>query len=1104
MKQVGVWLFVLCLFVLGSVLIWVDNPLLSTGSGPGRWALTAGLLAVCLLIFLLESLGLFASRKLASLAFVERLREQLGVAAASSPPAKPDSQWTELRVHLRETYGVFWRFRVRVLLLVGEPEPLQAIAPGLATDRCWLEGRATVLLWGGSVQAEPDVARVALWRKLSRWRGLDGVVWAVSKPQSVDAEFMAAGVLRLLGLARELGWQMPLHLWQVCESEWSQEGRKTQPVGCRLPANLTVDTVESCLGELSDPLRRQGLDQMQDTPAHDFLLRLGHELQTSGIARWRQTLAPLLNVCARGVPLCGLWFSLPLPRVSTAGTGSHWLMDAAWQGIVANSVARQRLGWGVQRIGYGVALAVAVLWGLGLLLSYAGNRMQIAQVHRSLATLQHQGSVDAQLLTLNELVHELGRQDYRARSGEPVYLRLGLSQNRALLQVMWPRYVEANNRLLRDPAVAALQRQLRALVDLPLSSAERANRLHVAYDQLKAYLMLARPEKTDAAFLVKALASDEPLLGDVTANLWRTMAPDLWQFYAENLATHPAWATTADFGLVAQTRQLLLRELGQRNAETSLYQQLIKASGNEYPALGVQQMVGDTDASALFSTDAQVPGVFTRQAWEGQVRQAINDIAEVRREKIDWVLGDHAGDIADELSAEQLRERLTQRYFQDYSSAWLKVLNSLRWRQADSLAETIDQLTLLSDIRQSPLIALMNTLTFQGQAGTQRRALADSLMQSAQTLLSTDKVAMVDRLLQDPGSPLDATFGPLLALVRDGRESQGGDDNLSLQTFLTRVTRVRLRLQQVDSAADPQEMIRALAQTVFQGKSLELTDTQAYGNLVAASLGAEWASVGQTLFVQPLDQAWGHILQPAAASLNSEWQRAIVGDWHNAFVGRYPLANTDSDISLPMLGQMIRADSGRIEQFLQRQLRGVVRKEGSQWVADPLHSQGLRINPQFLVAINQLSHLADVLYSDGALGLSFELRAKPVRDVVQTTFILNGEKQHYFNQMESWQRFTWPGRTDHPGASLTWTSVNAGERLFGDFQGTWGFIRLLEQAQVSVLDDGNSHYRVVLKAPDGVGLTWHLRTELAAGPMALLALRGFTLPHQVFLDEGAN
>ena len=105
------------------------------------------------------------------------------------------------------------------------------------------------------------------------------------------------------------------------------------------------------------------------------------------------------------------------------------------------------------------------------------------------------------------------------------------------------------------------------------------------------------------------------------------------------------------------------------------------------------------------------------------------------------------------------------------------------------------------------------------------------------------------------------------------------------------------------------------------------------------------------------------------------------------------------------------------------------------------------------------------------------------------------------NQREFWQRFNWPGSSDHPGASLSWISVRTGERLFGDYPGTWGLIRLLEQARVTPLNDGESRYRLVLDAPDGLGLTWHLRTELDAGPLALLKLRDFTLPGQIFLGE---
>ncbi|VVP58971.1 hypothetical protein PS870_05945 [Pseudomonas fluorescens] len=1094
------WLWVLVGLVLlvativSLVVLW--RPVL-LGIRLGReeqstwWLVTAGLtMMVLALVGGFHVMG----RKVGRSSYQRLMEDDLTPSASASIKERSPAV-AKLRAHLRNNHYLFWRRKVRLLLVIGEPDQIEAIAPGLSTKR-WLESQGTVLLWGGSAQSTLDQSFPEQWAGLSRWRALDGVVWALNKPQAADAAAIGAGVSQLQNLARGLSWELPLYLWQVCDSEWSQDSRESRPVGCLLPARFTAAALENALSGLLLPLRREGLGQMSDVLSHDFLLRLSRDLQDGGIARWRQTLAPLSGVFARGVPLRGVWFSLPVLATQQG-------LAAVWRGVVADSAKVRRLGWSAPRIGYALVLGMALVWGAGLLLSFVSNRTQIARVDTALATLQQPGSGDAQLRALNDLVRELARLDYRAEHGVPWYQRFGLNQNQGLLDALWPRYVEANNRLIRDPAAAHLQRQLNALISLPPGSAQRAERAQSAHEQLKAYLMMARPQKADAAFLAKALGNAEPVRAGVSPGLWQGLAPNLWQFYAEHLTAHPGWRIEADPTLVAQTRQVLLGQLGQRNAEGSLYQQLLDTSANHYPALGLQDMVGDTEAKALFATTAEVPGVFTRQAWEGLVQQRIDEIAEARREEIDWVLSDNQANIADELTPDMLKAHLTERYFQDYASAWLGFLNSLHGRRAESLGEVIDQLTLMSDVRQSPLIALMNTLAYQGQAGARHQALADSLMKSAQKLIGQDKLPVIDPRTLEPRSPLDATFGPLLTLLGKDAEGQGGNDSLSLQAFLTRVTRVRLKLQQVSSASDPQEMTEALAQTVFQGKSVDLTDTQSYGSLIAASLGAEWGGVGQTLFVQPLEQAWQRVLQPSAAGLNSQWQRGIVREWQSAFAERYPFVDTASDASLPMLGQMIRADSGRIEQFLQSQLSGVLRKEGNRWVADPHHSQGLRFNPQFLAAINQLSQLADVIYTDGGMGLSFELQGKPARDVVQTTFILNGEEHQYFNQREFWQRFSWPGRSDHPGASLSWTSVRTDERLFGDYQGTWGLIRLLEKAKVTALDDGDSRYRLDIKAPDGLDLTWYLRTELGAGPLALLKLRNFRLPHQIFLSEGA-
>ncbi|KJV24735.1 type VI secretion protein VasK, partial [Pantoea sp. SM3] len=285
-----------------------------------------------------------------------------------------------------------------------------------------------------------------------------------------------------------------------------------------------------------------------------------------------------------------------------------------------------------------------------------------------------------------------------------------------------------------------------------------------------------------------------------------------------------------------------------------------------------------------------------------------------------------------------------------------------------TLSDAIDQLTLMADVRQSPLVALMNTLSVQGRTGQSGDAIADSLVKSAQNLLSREKRPAIDQN-SGPTGPLDATFGPLLALT-----DNQGSSSMSLRTFLTRVTQVRLRLQQVTNAADPQAMTQTLAQTVFQGKTVDLTDTRDYGSLVAAGLGQEWSGFGQTVFVRPMEQAWQQVLRPAAESLNARWQQAVVNEWNSAFGGRYPFKNVSSEVSLPLLAKYLNADNGRITRFLQSRLSGVLHREGTRWVPDSINAQGLTFNPAFLKAMNQLSRISDVVFTRGEAGLHFELR----------------------------------------------------------------------------------------------------------------------------------
>ncbi|MBZ7303775.1 ImcF-related family protein, partial [Klebsiella michiganensis] len=877
-------------------------------------------------------------------------------------------------------------------------------------------------------------------RKLRRSRPLDGIVLALDERQTT-AGTLDNHLRTLEQVGEALRWQPPVYLWQVTDSDWSQDARVTQTVGALFPARATPAGVESQLRAILPSLRERGIQQLCAEPSHDFLLRFGRQLEKQGISHWKTLLTPWLTEHLKRVPLRGLMFSPSLdPEDNAAGHEHRWSAPAVWQGVTADCAQARgvRVGMPWQRTPGVTLLTLIALWGAGSVVSFAVNRHHIVSAAaRAQQLVNHPAVNDPQLMALQALRNDIGRLQTQQANGAPWYQRFGLDHNAPLSAALMPWYGRASNRLIRDAAMQALTQKLTVLANLPPRSPQRATLAKAGYDQLKAYLMMARPDKADAALYAQVMTTTAPSRPGLSPALWQSIAPDLHAFYMQSLPSQPAWKITPDRQLVTRVRQVLLEQIGRRNAESTLYENMLTRVRRSYADMTLEDMTPQTDAGRLFSTPESVPGMFTRQAWEGGVQEAIDNAVASRRDEIDWVLSDSRKTLSGDVSPEALKQRLTARYFTDFAGAWLNFLNSIRLNLAHNIADVTDQLTLAGDVRQSPLIALMNTLAYQGQTGQQKEAISASLVKSAKNLLGGDDRPVIDQQAAGPAGPLDSTFGPLLQLMgkNSAQSVMAADSSLSLQTYLTRLTRVRLRLGQVANAADPQAMMQQLAQTVFQGKSVDLTDTQEYGSLVAASLGEEWSGFGQTMFVQPLTQAWETVLQPSAASLNEAWQRSVVANWNSAFKGRYPFAAAKSDASLPMLAAFIRRDTGRIDRFLSTQLGGVLHREGSTWVADRTRSQGLTFSPAFLNAVNQLSQLSDILFTDGSQGISFELQGVAMPEVVETQMTLDGQKLHYFNQVADWQSFRWPGVINKPGAMLTWTSTAAGTRLYTNHSG---------------------------------------------------------------------
>ena len=686
-------------------------------------------------------------------------------------------------------------------------------------------------------------------------------------------------------LYRALGWTAPVYLWSV-QSGKILSADDTPAVSYLFEPQATEAELALSFSARLPALIERGTQALLRNTQHLFLLSLASFMRHGGQQQLVGVLSPLMSG-HRPLPLAGMVFSTAATAGSRSTLAHAWTRDNRWQDLLDSlhqlpaELKPKSLGWNGQKISQQLLATGLVLWGGGMLAAYFANRqlVEVSRTQIALAADKQQPVID-RLNAQYDLQQTLGLLQYRAETSTPLYLRFGLNINPQLLEILWPIYGKTLLPLLRDTAQAQLEQPLEALAQLPPNSPERAAAARPAYDILKAYLMLSQPtHMAPDEFTATVLAHWQQQSG-VTDAQWATLGRELLTFFAQQLPTHPEWAIATNSALINQSRTLLIREMGQRNGESAMYQKILQQAAHNFADMTLSDMVGDTDVSALFTTDEFVSGIFTRKAWEESIEPAIRKAANARREEIDWVLSDSNQSIDADISPEVLQERLTTRYFNDFSGSWLNFLNSLQWRNTDSLSDTIDQLTLMSDTRQSPVIALMNTVAYQGKAGRTQDKLADSFVSSAKEMFNKEQQPVISQKAAFKG-PLELTFGPLLELIDPNTSAGQNADNLSLTTYLTRVTRVRLKLQQVVNAPDPQAMSQALAQSIFEGKSVDLSSTRDYGSLVAASLGQEWHGLGETLLVQPLEQAWQQLLMPTAQSLNVQWQNAIVNDWIN-------------------------------------------------------------------------------------------------------------------------------------------------------------------------------------------------------------------------------
>ncbi|MDR5769103.1 MULTISPECIES: ImcF-related family protein [unclassified Caballeronia] len=1125
----GRWLILagISLAAVFFIYLTVDGPALSAWLSKYRGYLLATMASLLLVLGFVLPKRTQVRRSLQSVSkSLEFEPPQAKTDATDATSSVYEARINALRHRLIERHGRRWRYRERWLLAVGGEDHVKHLAPELVEAGFALVG-GVVLLYSRQTANDLDTEWLSRIRKLRPRRPIDAIV-AVTAPEGRTGDAFDADSIGqyLAHHARVLHWSAPTYLLNVKECGGAV-AKHSETIGILWSeARADKSYLDNSLVRLGGELSTMGVARLSLDPYDRLAAEFAQHMET-----WRTALSDVVMRVGSSrvwrVAIHGLLFA-PITSERSAEDDRRVLEDRSdsqnfatsrhgvWQTIAAHSrkIHGRRVGFCWSTSTAWVSVAAVALWVVGTLISGASNR---ASIQNAAATLDKLGSAQGttQTLTvLDRLDKQLDTLEVHRTEGAPWHARFGLNHDAALLDALKPGYQSAASRILIAPIQAKLEERLRQLASL--SDAEIASggnaQVQAAYDTLKTYLMLAHPEHADASFLsAHMLATNAPARpsnASVTPGTWEDTRQHAIAFYASHLKRDSAAAITPDVALVAAARQTIIGVRGIQNSTDAIYQQIIEETKPKYPPVTLATLLGDHPSRGLFNTTATVPGVFTRAAWDERIPKAIDEASEQRTVTGDWVLSDAK---LDNTAPTTLKAELRQRYFNDYTRAWALFLNSIRWQSASSLSGTVDQLTLLGDPQRSPIVALMNAIVYQASAGASTQSLSDNLIAKAQQWAGKDEKDP-SKQAQPQLAPLAVAFGPILRLAgadltapapanAKSPTQSAALGELSLPRYLERVTAMRLKTQQMMASADPDAMSRAAAQAVLQGKTSDIADSRDYASRLAASLGEQWSGFGR-LFEAPLEQTWQVVVQPASSSLNEIWRTSILADWNRAFGGRYPFADSDNDASLPDVARFMRMDNGVIAQFVATELAGVVKRQGDQWVAAQGSDQGtLTLDPAFLAALNKLTRVSTALFPSGDARVRFELRGAPTPGITDMKLVSSGQQLHYFNQMEQWVPFEWPGQALDNDAQLQWETEEGGLRSTMYAQGRFALIRLMERAKVSQQD--NARYVLSWTPDQGVGpaLSVQLRAESGAGPLDVLALRHFTLPTHIFMTK---
>lgn len=599
----------------------------------------------------------------------------------------------------------------------------------------------------------------------------------------------------------------------------------------------------------------------------------------------------------------------------------------------------------------------------------------------------------------------------------------------------------------------------RALQDNRLTP-EQVAQLDESYSALKLYLILAEPQKHHTP-------EDVRFVDDTLPDVWKAVAQqnenaisdDSIQgnvaLYTDYLAQGRAPALGRDEIAVEQARASLKAFLNNQSLVDRKYLEFQQEARLRYPSLTLASIIPDNSRQLLYSGES-VPSIYTRKVWDEYLRHAILDAAASDLHvDTDWVLDDSGSTERMESKTTFVRQ-LMARYKHDYINAWERFLKATGVRRFDSMDTANNRLAQLSDAQRSPIRQMMMAVRDNthwdapldeatlAQAGQDSRGFWGKAMDVFSSTDGRDAQSRMRQVSDLPGfhdGVLASYFAQISALFDSKGDSNAGGEPI-MDRYLRELRQMKVRFDNMRRAQDVGKASKQLVSETLTNGNTEFTVIR---NDIAANIDVSDAPLSQAVqrvFSDPVEHAWETLYAPAGQQLARAWDARVDTPWRQKIADRYPLANTGNEGSIRDLRDFVDPNTGRFAAFNREEVGALGEGDANNALVDPRMQETIR---------NGLA-LGTVLDSLADPQNGFEVMIEPSPNMTQIVLTLDGQVQDYRNGPQPWQRFTWPGKEQQPGARLEVTTLDSQHYTIANFPTRWGLLRLIETSTVQDVD----------------------------------------------------